>query len=277
MFNTTNIGRKIASLRKERNLTQMDLADIMGVSYQAVSNWERGNSMPDISKLTTLTTALNINIEDLLEDTKPMELIKHVIDGTESNYIEDNSISADILVEVAPILKPTQTQGILEKIIDENEDEILIHDLIELAPFLETEYLDSLADKLTKVNQTSDLVGLAPFLSEEAVDKAARKIAQTNLREIISLAPFISEETLDSLALKADGNDNFNNLVALAPFLSKETLSTIAINFFENGGTVNKLAALAPFLTKETLATLADEIVKKDGVKALLPILPFLD
>lgn len=277
MFNTTNIGRKIASLRKERNLTQMDLADIMGVSYQAVSNWERGNSMPDISKLTTLTTALNINIEDLLEDTKPMELIKHVIDGTESNYIADNSISADILVEVAPILKPTQTQGILEKIIDENEDEILIHDLIELAPFLETEYLDSLADKLTKVNQTSDLVGLAPFLSEEAVDKAARKIAQTNLREIISLAPFISEETLDSLALKADGNDNFNNLVALAPFLSKETLSTIAINFFENGGTVNKLAALAPFLTKETLATLADEIVKKDGVKALLPILPFLD
>ena len=35
-------------------MTQMELADRMGISFQVVSNWERGNSMPDISKLPEL-------------------------------------------------------------------------------------------------------------------------------------------------------------------------------------------------------------------------------
>ena len=51
MFDTMKVARKIREARNARNMTQMALADEMGVSYQAVSNWERGNSMPDISKL----------------------------------------------------------------------------------------------------------------------------------------------------------------------------------------------------------------------------------
>ena len=277
MFNTTLIGKKIATLRKENNLTQMDLADIMGVSYQAVSNWERGNSMPDISKLTTLTTALNINIEDLLEDKKPVELIKHVIGGTEDSYIERNKVTADDLVEVAPILKPTQTQSILQKIITETDDTITIDELLSLAPFLETDYLDKLAEKQTESQKISVLVALAPFLSTEAIDKAALKLTQTNLHELIALAPFIGSQTLDALAMTAEGDANFEELIALAPFLSKETLSSIAHRFIENGGSVKNLAGLAPFLSKTTLSILADEIVKTEGVKALIPLMPFLD
>ena len=51
MFDMQKIGKKISELRKRKNITQMELADQMGISFQAVSNWERGNSMPDISKL----------------------------------------------------------------------------------------------------------------------------------------------------------------------------------------------------------------------------------
>ena len=54
MFNMKQVGKKIVSLRKSRNMTQTELADKMDVSFQAVSNWERGNSMPDISKLPQL-------------------------------------------------------------------------------------------------------------------------------------------------------------------------------------------------------------------------------
>ena len=45
MFNMKNIGLKISELRKNNNMTQMELADKMNISFQAVSNWERGVSL----------------------------------------------------------------------------------------------------------------------------------------------------------------------------------------------------------------------------------------
>ena len=54
MFDAVEIGRRISRLRKEKDMTQPALADKMGVSFQAVSNWERGASMPDIGKLPEL-------------------------------------------------------------------------------------------------------------------------------------------------------------------------------------------------------------------------------
>ena len=48
MFNMKNIGQKICKFRKEKNMTQLELADRLNISFQAVSNWERGQSMPDI-------------------------------------------------------------------------------------------------------------------------------------------------------------------------------------------------------------------------------------
>ena len=52
MFDTLQVAKRIRDARNAKNMTQMELADKMGVSFQAVSNWERGNSMPDISKLS---------------------------------------------------------------------------------------------------------------------------------------------------------------------------------------------------------------------------------
>lgn len=45
MFDTENIGMRISELRKAKNMTQMELADRMNISFQAVSNWERGVSL----------------------------------------------------------------------------------------------------------------------------------------------------------------------------------------------------------------------------------------
>lgn len=44
MFDMANVGSRISRLRKEANMTQMELADKMNISFQAVSNWERGVS-----------------------------------------------------------------------------------------------------------------------------------------------------------------------------------------------------------------------------------------
>ena len=44
MFNMQEVGRTISDLRKKNNMTQMELAERLGISYQAVSSWERGVS-----------------------------------------------------------------------------------------------------------------------------------------------------------------------------------------------------------------------------------------
>ena len=48
------INEKIAKLRKESKLTQAQLADIVGVSFQTISKWENGSAMPDITYLPAL-------------------------------------------------------------------------------------------------------------------------------------------------------------------------------------------------------------------------------
>lgn len=64
------IGQFIKSLRKENNLTQKELADKYGVTYQAVSKWENGKNIPDIAILKEMSKDFNINIDELLEGSK---------------------------------------------------------------------------------------------------------------------------------------------------------------------------------------------------------------
>lgn len=66
MIDTVGLGQKIADARKMRGLTQGDLAKAVGVTAQAVSKWERGNSCPDIAILDEVARALSISVSDLL-------------------------------------------------------------------------------------------------------------------------------------------------------------------------------------------------------------------
>lgn len=60
------IGKFIAEMRKEQNLTQIDLAEKLGISNKTVSKWECGNGMPDYSVMESLCEALHINVNELL-------------------------------------------------------------------------------------------------------------------------------------------------------------------------------------------------------------------
>lgn len=59
-------GKLIYALRKEKNLTQKQVADVMNISDKTVSKWERGLGCPDVSLLPELSQVLGVNIEELL-------------------------------------------------------------------------------------------------------------------------------------------------------------------------------------------------------------------
>lgn len=69
-MNQQKIGRFIANLRKEKNMTQMDLANKLGITDRAISKWENGRGMPDLSLLIPLCQILNITINELLSGEK---------------------------------------------------------------------------------------------------------------------------------------------------------------------------------------------------------------
>ncbi len=58
-------GAFIARCRKEKNLTQMQLAELLGITSQAVSKWENGRGMPDVSLLQPLCDVLGISLNEL--------------------------------------------------------------------------------------------------------------------------------------------------------------------------------------------------------------------
>lgn len=60
------VGKFIAECRKAKNMTQQELADILGITDKAVSKWECGRSMPDISLLERLTEELGVSVNELL-------------------------------------------------------------------------------------------------------------------------------------------------------------------------------------------------------------------
>ena len=61
------IGKLILELRKDKNMTQKQLADLMNISDKTISKWERGLGCPDISLLPDLAQILGVNVDKILE------------------------------------------------------------------------------------------------------------------------------------------------------------------------------------------------------------------
>ena len=72
-MNQEKIGRFIAELRKEKNMTQQELADKLNITDRAISHWENGRSMPDAGVILELCKILNINVNELLSAKKIKE------------------------------------------------------------------------------------------------------------------------------------------------------------------------------------------------------------
>ena len=106
-MNQEKIGKFIANLRKEKNMTQQELAKKLGVTDRAISKWENGRGLPDYSLLQDLCDTLSISINELFsgekiskEDykTKAEENMNKLIND---NYSEKKKINWIIAISVA--------------------------------------------------------------------------------------------------------------------------------------------------------------------------------
>lgn len=85
-MNQEKIGKFIAKVRKEKNMTQQELAKKLNITDRAISHWENGRSMPDAGIMLELCKLLDINVNELLSAKK---IIKESYnEQAEENFLE---------------------------------------------------------------------------------------------------------------------------------------------------------------------------------------------
>ena len=97
------IGALIAELRKEKQLTQEQLGEKLGVSQKSISRWETGKNMPDISLLKPLSIELGISVSELIEgerneglEEKKEKYIEQVLEYTIETRKDNSMLWNDI-------------------------------------------------------------------------------------------------------------------------------------------------------------------------------------
>lgn len=250
MFDMTDIGRKIAKRRKQLNLTQVELADQLLVSYQAVSQWELGKSMPEISNLTRLSEVLDLPLSELLGQ-KESQVVQQVV--------EDEPLSEDDLVEAAPFIKPSAMKKQLK------DRPFKGSTLVALAPFVDS---DTLMGYINKQGLSGgSLVALAPFLDDEHIDQILDNMSDRNIQtsQLVALAPFASSKSLARLVKKAGSRVSGAQLIALAPFLKGKHLREIVDAKQVEGLNKNWVkVALMPFLDQADIKHMFEANIPQD-------------
>ena len=86
-----NLSAKLQLLRKKNGLSQEELAERLGISRQAISKWESGQSTPDLNKLILLSEIYNVTIDSLVKDSDEYDILQ----GSFNNIDDSNSDRKD--------------------------------------------------------------------------------------------------------------------------------------------------------------------------------------
>ena len=106
-MNQEKIGKFISRCRKDKNITQQELAEQLGITDRAISNWENGKNMPDLSLFKPLCDILEISINDLMSGEKVdkekyqerlEENIVNTIEFTNKKHVKEKNILSLIFI-----------------------------------------------------------------------------------------------------------------------------------------------------------------------------------
>ncbi len=143
-----NIGNKIKELRKSRGITQEQLAESIGISFQAVSKWENNIAFPDITLLPVLARYFDVSMDTLFDfnqseiEEKALDIAKEswkyrfsdkektreILEKGLKEYPDNDILLCNLLYVVDMDSNPDEAVKIGSKILDVTKDEALKYD-----------------------------------------------------------------------------------------------------------------------------------------------------
>ena len=92
------IGAFLKELRNHNNLTQEQIAEKLGVSQRSVSRWENGNTMPDISVLIELADYYEVDLREILNGERKMEIMTEDLKETLEMVVDYTDTEKEIII-----------------------------------------------------------------------------------------------------------------------------------------------------------------------------------
>ena len=191
-MNIVKFGAYISHLRKDRDMPQSELADMLNVTRQAVSKWERGEGFPDISILCLIAEVFGVSVDTLI-----------------------SSGAAETPTEAAVLSSVAQNKEISEEVL---KDGGVIQDILNIAPYLKVSTLSAIADKLAKHNiDISKIVELSEFMNDESVVKLFQSSDLETLDDELleKLIPFLDNKSIAAVFEKVMNGQNSDTLIKI--------------------------------------------------------------
>ncbi len=299
MFVMKKVGRKISELRKAKNMTQLELADKMNVSFQAVSNWERGNSMPDISKLPELAEIFGTSIDVILGAKS--ELIESAAEGKLDEYVSENKVSVKELKEAAPILKPDQVEKVVgsfegiserlesmkkktseamamvkEQVRTAQERMIAASEDMKNSQFYESKNGETVVVVNGKrVYPDTDENGSCNF-NIDSDGSISDNDTDNDDDDISWLLPYLSDDDICEFADRLYESQGIAAIINMADSIDEDMLGEIAMKEVKRNG-IEGIIPIAEYIDEDKLGEIAMEEVKKNGIKGIVPIAEYID
>ncbi|MBQ9087098.1 MAG: helix-turn-helix transcriptional regulator [Clostridia bacterium] len=212
-----NIGNKIKELRKQRGITQEQLADVIGVSFQAVSKWENNISLPDITLAPVLAGYFGVSLDDLFDYNlekiksevlsiarktvkyreKDQEEGRKIIEEGLKKFPNNDILLCNMLYLINYWKEPDKTIDIALRVIDVTKDNSTKYDALR---FLAYAYkakgdIGSARSALEQIPEIyfSRLSEMAYILSGEEKMKAAQTQKGVSLSNLIEMQSRVAE------------------------------------------------------------------------------------
>ena len=252
-----NIGNKIRELRKQRGITQEQLAESIGISFQAVSKWENNIALPDITLVPVLASYFGVSMDELFDfnlkeiehavriitekayqyrESNPAESRRILVEGLKK-YPENDILLNNLLYVLDYSVKPDETIAIASKLIEKTNQNDVKYDALRFLAYAykakgDLESAEAAIEQIPEIYFTK-LTEKAYLLSGKAKFEAAEKqkwISFENLLQMMwKLAEYYEEngkidkaiaETKKALNLiSIIGNSQFDTYVK---FFSKQ-------------------------------------------------------
>ncbi|MBE6617296.1 MAG: helix-turn-helix transcriptional regulator [Ruminococcaceae bacterium] len=114
----TTLGKRIAALRREKELKQEELAEKIGVSSQAVSKWENDQTCPDITLLPLLAKILGVSIDELLTGKKDEAPVVKLVPENERKNIGDMMLRIVVTSTDGDVARVNLPLAIIEVVLE---------------------------------------------------------------------------------------------------------------------------------------------------------------